>query len=155
VLGNTGTLASSKFNGKYDGLSFGNAGLALTYGGFTIGGNIIGGRINGALAAVPQHGVGELAYTVGLKYISGPFTIGVVGEIGWSQGNVNLVGISQRRGRGLDFGASYALAPGYTVYAEYFSQDLSTPHSASGWRATPTSPLSRSAMSCSPLLSGR
>jgi hypothetical protein len=124
VLGNTGTLASSRFNGKYDGLSFGNAGLALTYAGFTIGGNVIGGRMNGPLAATPQHGVGELAYTVGLKYVSGPFTIGAAGEIGWYQGNVNLTGISQRRGRALDFGASYTVAPGFIVYAEYVYQDL-------------------------------
>jgi hypothetical protein len=88
VLGNTGTLASSKFNGKYDGLSFGNLGLALTYAGFTIGGNVIGGRMNGPLAATPQLGAGELAYTVGLKYVSGAFTIGAAGEIGWYQGNV-------------------------------------------------------------------
>jgi hypothetical protein len=124
VLGNTGTLASSRFNGKYDGLSFGNAGLALTYAGFTLGGNIIGGRLNGPLAAPPQHGVGELAYTIGLKYVSGPYTVGVVGEIGWFQGSVNLAGISQRRGRAIDFGASYTVSPGFIMYAEYFYQDL-------------------------------
>jgi hypothetical protein len=48
VLGNT--VAGSQFNGQYDGLNFGNGGLALTYGGFTIGGNVIGGRLNGQLA---------------------------------------------------------------------------------------------------------
>jgi predicted porin len=89
-----------------------------------VGGNVIGGRINGPLAAVPQHGTGEFAYTIGAKYVSGPFTIGIVGEIGWFQGNVNLTGISQRRARGLDFGASYAVAPGFIVYAEYVYQDL-------------------------------
>jgi hypothetical protein len=124
VLGNTGTLAASTLNGKYDGLSFGNAGLASTYAGFTVGGNVIGGRVNGALASVPQHGTSEFAYTIGAKYVNGPFTIGVVGEIGWFQGNVNLTGISQRRGRGLDFGASYAVAPGFIAYAEYVYQDL-------------------------------
>jgi hypothetical protein len=124
ILGNTGTLASSTFNGKYDGLNFGNAGLALTYAGFTLGGNVIGGRTNGPLAPAPQHGADELAYTIGLKYVSGPFTVGVVGEVGWFQGNVNLTGISQRRGRGLDFGASYTVAPGLVAYAEYFYQDL-------------------------------
>ncbi|HEX3401669.1 MAG TPA: hypothetical protein VHT74_15215 [Acetobacteraceae bacterium] len=124
VLGNTGTLASSRFNGKYDGLSFGNAGVALTYAGFTLGGNFIGGRTNGPLAAAPENGAGELAYTLGLKYVRGPLVMGIVGEIGWSQGNVNLSGISQRRGRGIDLGASYVVAPGLTVYGEYFYQDL-------------------------------
>jgi hypothetical protein len=44
--------------------------------------------------------------------------VGVAGEIGWFQGNVNLTGFSQRRGRAIDVGASYAVAPGFTVYAE-------------------------------------
>jgi hypothetical protein len=121
-LGNT--VAGSKFTGKYDGLNFGNGGLALTYGGFTIGGNIIGGRISGVLAPVPQNGVSELAYMIGAKYVAGPFTVGIAAERGVYQGNVNLTGISQRRGQALDIGASYSVAPGYLVYAEYQYQNL-------------------------------
>ena len=34
----------------------------------------------------------EVAYTVGLKYVTGPLTVGVVGEIGWYQGDVRLTG---------------------------------------------------------------
>jgi hypothetical protein len=45
------SLGGSKFTGKYDGLNFGNGGVAVTYGGFTIGGNIIGGRISSAVLA--------------------------------------------------------------------------------------------------------
>ncbi len=122
VLGNT--VAGSRFNGQYDGLSFGNGGLALTYAGFTIGGNIIGGRLNGQLALAPQHGAGELAYMFGVKYVVGPFTAGVAAERGDYQGSVNLTGISQRRGEAIDFGASYAVAPGFVVYAEYQYQTL-------------------------------
>ena len=117
ALGNT--VAGTTFNGQYDGLSFGNGGVALTYGGFTIGGNVIGGRLNGNLALAPQHGAGEYAYLLGAKYVFGPYTVGVAAERGDYQGSVNLTGISQRRGQAIDFGASYAVAPGYLVYAEY------------------------------------
>lgn len=122
VLGNT--VAGSKYTGKYDGLNFGNGGVALTYAGFTVGGNIIGGRISGVLGLVPQNGVSELAYMIGAKYAAGPFTVGVAAERGVYQGNVNLTGISQRRGQALDIGASYSVAPGYLVYAEYQYQNL-------------------------------
>jgi Gram-negative porin len=123
ILGTT-AVPGSKFTGRYDGLNFGNGGVAVTYGGFTIGGNIIGGRISGVLAPAPQGGASEIAYVVGTKYIAGPFTVGVAAERGDFQGNVALAGISQRRGQAIDVGASYAVAPGYLVYAEYQYQNL-------------------------------
>ncbi|MEJ0015814.1 MAG: hypothetical protein WDN25_04470 [Acetobacteraceae bacterium] len=122
VLGNS--VAGSKFTGKYDGLNFGNGGLAVTYGGFTLAANVIGGRINGTLGLAPQNGVSEIAYLVGAKYVAGPLTIGIAAERGFYQGNVNLTGISQRRGQALDIGMSYSVAPGYQVYAEYQLQDI-------------------------------
>ena len=94
-------VAGSRYNGKYDRLSFGSGGVALTFAGFTLGANAIGGRLNGQLALAPQGGVPEVAYTVGLKYVTGPLTVGVVGEIGWYQGDVRLTGVTQRRGRGI------------------------------------------------------
>ncbi len=123
VLGTT-AVPTSRFNGQFDGLNFGNGGVAVTYGGFTIGGNIIGGRINGVLAPAPRGGASEIAYMVGAKYIAGPFTVGVAAEQGFYQGNVVLSGISQRRGQAVDVGASYAVAPGLLVYAEYQYQNL-------------------------------
>ena len=123
ILGTT-AVPGSKFTGRYDGLHFGNGGVAVTYGGFTLGGNIIGGRISGVLAPAPQGGASEIAYMVGTKYIAGPFTVGVAAERGDFQGNVALAGISQRRGQAIDVGASYAVAPGYLVYAEYQYQNL-------------------------------
>ena len=86
ILGNT--VAGSKFNGQYDGLNFGNGGVALTYGGFTVGGNVIGGRLNGLLALTPQNGVDEIAYMFGAKYVAGPLVVGVAAERGNSQGAV-------------------------------------------------------------------
>lgn len=121
-LGNT--VAGTTFNGKYDGLNFGNAGIALTYGGFTVGANAIGGRLNGLLALTPQGGAPEVAYMVGAKYTAGPLVVGVAAERGDYQGSVNLTGITQRRGSAIDFGVGYTVAPGYQVYAEYQYQSI-------------------------------
>ena len=115
--------AGSTYNGKYGGLSFGSGGVALTFAGFTLGANAIGGRLNGQLALAPKGGAPEVAYTVGLKYVTGPLTVGVVGEIGWYQGNVRLTGVTQRRGRGITGGVAYTAAPGLPVFAEYLYQE--------------------------------
>jgi predicted porin len=121
-LGNT--VAGTTYNGKYDGLSFGNAGIALTYAGFTVGANVIGGRVNGLLSLTPQGGAPEVAYIVGVKYTAGPLVVGVSAEHGDYQGSVNLTGITQRRGSAIDFGLGYTVAPGYQVYAEYQYQTI-------------------------------
>ena len=123
-LGITSAISGSRFTGNYDGLSFGSGGIALTYAGFTVGGNVIGGRLNGQLALAPQGGTPEVAYLLGAKYVAGPLTVGIVAENGTYQGAQQMVGLSQRRGRGIDFGASYTVAPGYTVWAEYMYQDI-------------------------------
>ena len=117
VLGNT--VPGGTYNGSYDGLNFGNGGVAITFGQFTVGGNVIGGRLNGQLALAPQHGAPEVAYMVGAKYVNGRFVIGVAAERGDYQGSVNLTGLSQRRGQAIDVGVGYTAAPGFTVYAEY------------------------------------
>jgi len=118
-------VPGSQFTGSYDGLSFGSVGAAVTFGGFTVAGNAIGGRLNGQLALAPHNGVGELAYTLSAKWVSGPFTVGVAGEVGWYQGNVALTGVSQRRGRAIAVGTQYNIAPGFHVGAEYLWQDVS------------------------------
>ena len=115
---------AAQYNGKYDGLSFGSGGVALTYAGFTLGANAIGGRLNGQLALAPQGGAPEVAYTVGLKYMTGPLTVGVVGEIGWYQGDVRLTGITQRRARAITAGGTYTVAPGLMLFSEYLWQEI-------------------------------
>jgi hypothetical protein len=119
-----GTPVGGSFNGQYQGLSFGSGGIALTFAGFTVGGNVVGGRVNGQEGLVPQGGANEIAYLVGAKYVNGPVTVGIVGETGFYQGNPVLAGLSQRRGRAIDFGASYTVAPGFQVFAEYMYQDM-------------------------------
>jgi hypothetical protein len=122
VLGIT-TQPGSKFNGQYDSLNIGNGGLALSYAGFTVGGNVIGGQMNGALGLQPKNGAPLLGYLLGAKYTLGPFVVGIVGEEYWEQGAATLAGITQRRARGIDFGASYQLAPGLITFAEYLWND--------------------------------
>ncbi len=122
ILGTT-AVPKSAYTGQYDGLSFGSGGLAVTYAGFTVGGNIIGGRLNGQLALAPKGSVNELAYLLGAKYVSGPFFAGIVGEMGWYQGSAQMTGLTQRRGRAIDAGVGYTVAPGYTVFAEYLWND--------------------------------
>jgi len=123
ILGTT-TVPGSKFNGSYNGLSFGSGGAALTYAGFTLSGNAIGGNLNGQGALTPQNGVKERAVIVGLKYTSGPLTVGATVEKGWYQGNVVLTGVSQRYAQGISAGANYVVAPGFTVFGEYMYEEI-------------------------------
>ncbi|HLJ04655.1 MAG TPA: hypothetical protein VKT26_00170 [Acetobacteraceae bacterium] len=124
-LGAAGVRAvGGQFNGQYDGLSLGSGGLAMTYAGFTVGGNVIGGRVNGQLGLAPKGGAGEIAELVGAKYVTGPWTIGVVAERGDYQGNPLLAGLTQRRARAIDAGVQYQVAPGMQVWAEYMYQDV-------------------------------
>ena len=95
----------------------------MTAAGFTVGGNVIFGRDNGQLGLQPQGGAPMAGFLAGVKYVAGPFTAGIVGEEFTEQGNVNLTGITQLRARAVDFGVSYTVAPGYTVYSEYLWQD--------------------------------
>jgi len=83
---------------------------------------MIGGQINGRGAALPQGGDNLLGWLVGAKYVTGPVTVGVAYENINSQGAPQLVGISQRHEWAINPGASYAVAPGLTVWAEYVYQ---------------------------------
>ena len=99
ILGTT-TVPGSKFNGSYQPLSFGSGGAALTFAGFTFSANAIGGKLNGQGALTPSGGSNEAAVILGLKWTSGPLTVGGTVEKGWYQGNPVLAGISQRAGSG-------------------------------------------------------
>jgi hypothetical protein len=122
VLGNT-AVPGSKFNGSYNDLAIGSAGIAATFAGFTVGGNVVGGQMNGQLGLQPKGGAPLVGILAGVKYVAGPLTVGVVGEEYWEQGNVNLSGISQLRARGIDVAGSFTVAPGFTVFAEYLWND--------------------------------
>ncbi|MBN8874830.1 MAG: porin [Rhodospirillales bacterium] len=106
----------------YNPLSFYNAGVALTYAGFTVGGNYVGGQVNGQGAPKPSGGSAMNAWTAGVTYKTGPLLVGVVGEVIDSQGSPALAGRTQRHEYGVDAGASYVIAPGLVGWAEYIYQ---------------------------------
>ena len=84
----------------------------------------IGGALNDQGAPRPTGGASEIAYILALKYVTGPLTVGIQAEEAWYQGDVVLTGLSQRRARGITFGGTYTVAPGFTVFAEYLWQDI-------------------------------
>jgi hypothetical protein len=79
--------------------------------------------MNGQLGLQPKGGAPLVGFLFGAKYVAGPFTVGAVAEEFWEQGLVNLSGITQLKARGIDVGASFTVAPGFTVYAEYLWND--------------------------------
>ena len=64
-----------------------------------------------------------LGVLAGAKYVTGPWTVGIVGEEFWDQGTVTLSGLTQRKARAIDTGVGYAVAPGFSVFAEYLWHD--------------------------------
>jgi len=126
-----GAPAGSTWNGQFDNLNFGSAGVALTWQGFTLGANYIGGAVNGRMAARPSGGAGTNAFLVGAQYaVPGiPLTIGTVFASIDSQGAVAMTKISQRHEYEFSFGGSYTLAPGMVLFADYLYQN----RKQSGW----------------------
>jgi hypothetical protein len=133
--GTSGTLArtteggptaaqGSQYNGQFENLSAGFAGVAVTFGGFTVGGAWQGGQYNGVMATKPQNGVGAQAWVADIYYSNGPFSIGTTYYQFDSQGAIGLTGLSQRHEDAFGVGGAYAIAPGLLGYSEllYFSR---------------------------------
>lgn len=108
-------VAGSQFNG----LSYGDFGLAATYGGWTIGGHATVGQYNGVNALQPKGGAPGNAWLLGVQYQTGPWIIGASYYTYSSQGSPLTVGISQRGEQGLAVGTTYTVAPGLDVIASY------------------------------------
>lgn len=119
AVGSSAQRGSSNGTGRFDGLSFGSAGVALSYAGVTVGGNWIGGAVNGQAAPRPTGGANLQGWLIGVSYKTGPLTMGGSFESIDSQGAPQLVGISQRHEIGVDVGASYVVAPGLVGWIEY------------------------------------
>ena len=106
----------------YNGLSFGNVGVAVTYAGFTVGGNWLGGSVNGQGGPKPSGAPNEQAWVAGVTYKTGPLIVGAVAEQIQSQGAAALTGRTQRYEYAIDGGAAYTIAPGIIGFAEYIYQ---------------------------------
>jgi predicted porin len=108
-------VAGSQFNG----LSYGDFGLAATYGGWTIGGHATVGRYNGVNALQPKGGAPGNAWLAGVQYQTGPWVIGASYYVYDSQGSPLTVGVTQRKEQGLAVGTTYTIAPGVDLIASY------------------------------------
>jgi outer membrane protein OmpU len=118
VLG-TAAVPGSTYNGRFDGLSLGSFGANITYAGFSVFGNTVFGAVNGVLAARPQHGVHGVGWVGGVKYVTGPFSIGALYGGYDSQGAQQMTGFSQRHENVFYAAATYAVSPGLTAYLDY------------------------------------
>jgi hypothetical protein len=122
--GGPSLVQGSQYNGQFENLSAGFAGVAVTYAGFTVGGAWQGGQYNGVMATKPQNGVGAQAWVADIYYSNGPLGVGVTYYQFDSQGAIGLTGLSQRHEDAFGVGGSYAIAPGLLGYSEllYFQR---------------------------------
>ena len=61
---------------QYNGFSVGDAGLVLSFAGFSFGGNVLFGDYNGQVGLQPKGGKSAIAWVVGAQYATGPITVG-------------------------------------------------------------------------------
>ncbi len=106
---------------KFDNLSFGTGGIAITAMGVTVAADYIGGHVNNQQAAVADGGKPTNAVITGVSYHNGPLSIGANVGIIDMQG-VGIVGKTQEHDFEVNAGGSYSLAPGFTMVAEYMYQ---------------------------------
>ena len=82
-------------------------------------GNTLFGAVNGTLALKPSGGSDAWGWVAGVRYANGPYTIGALYSQYDSQGDIRLTGISQRHSNVIYAAATYSVAPGLTVFADY------------------------------------
>ncbi len=127
VLDNSGTafnnnpLLTGGARPNYDGLSVGDFGLALTYGGLSVGGKYMFGRYNGQLGVLVPKGLPDSeSALVGFSYTFGPAIVGAHYLYNKSAGDVNNAFFGRTRTeQGIAAGATYSLAPGLSLFASY------------------------------------
>lgn len=118
---NNNPLAAGGTRPDYDGLSIGDFGLAVTYGGLSVGGKYQFGRYNGAVGALVPKGLpdGE-ALLIGASYTAGPLIVGAHYLYNKSAGDVANAYFGRiRKEQGIAAGATYSLAPGLALFASY------------------------------------
>jgi len=126
VLDNSGVaftnnaLAPGGVRPNYNGLSIGDFGVAVTYGGFSVGGKYMYGRFNGQWSLEPKGVADGEAILGGFSYTAGPVVVGAhylnyksAGDIG------NAAQGRERREQGVAAGGTYSLAPGLSLFASY------------------------------------
>ena len=125
VAFNNNPLNGAPLRRDYDGLNAGDFGVALSYAGFSVGGKYTFGRFNGGVSGLAAKGASDSqAWLVGASYTVGPLIVGAHYLDYQSAGDLNNDFFGrQRRERGVAAGATYALAPGVSLFAEYLFQE--------------------------------
>lgn len=119
---------------RYEDISEGDFGLAVTYAGFLVGGNYEFGRYNvpaggGPGGLVPKGQPNSSAYIAGVSYTVGPVIVGAsyidsisTGDVATATG-IGLAAGSrrggQRREQGASAGGTYSIAPGLSLFLSY------------------------------------
>ena len=116
-----GNAARSAGQTQFDGLSVGDFGLAVTYGGLSVGGHYTFGKMNGGgEGLLPRDAPAMSAWLVGASYTIGPVIVGAQYFVDDSAGNI----ASSARGNqlhevGFAAGGTYSIAPGLALFLEY------------------------------------
>lgn len=104
----------------YEGLNVGDFGAAVTYGGLSVGGKYQVGRFNGQWGLLPSGAPDGEAWLVGASYTAGPLVVGAHYLDYKSAGDLlNGLAGRQRRENSVSTGATYALAPGVSLFLHY------------------------------------
>ncbi len=104
----------------YHALSQGDAGVQLSFAGFTVGGHADFGTFNGELGAAPKGSKAAFNYELGVSYTIGPVVVG--GQFvhdnmpGFYNGTTVTKNLTET---GLAFGGTYTVTPGVAMYATY------------------------------------
>jgi len=111
--------AGNTYTGQFDNLNLGSFGVNATYAGISVFANSMIGDYNGILALKPAGAPSAKGVVAGVKYVNGPASIGALYGQFDSQGAQQLTGISQRHEWEVYVAATYSLAPGLVVFADY------------------------------------
>jgi len=133
-----GTLAQTTYSNN----SIGVGGGQISYAGFTVGGMVQGGSYNRGqgFAPSPKGADSSLAWLVGASYTTGPIIVGAsyfdftspgsyvplgtASQTAVKIGSTNYQGVgSQQTERGFAAGATYAVAPGFSLFLSYLWGD--------------------------------
>ena len=106
---------------RYQGLSVGDFGLAVTYGGLSVGGHYTFGKMNGGTEApLPNGGKQMSAWLVGASYTVGPLIVGASYFVDDSNGDtLSSQNGSQLHEVGLAVGGTYNISPGLALFVDY------------------------------------
>lgn len=112
--------ATPGFRANYDGLSVGDFGVAVTFGGLSVGGKYQFGRFANSWGLVPREAPDGEAWLVGASYTAGPLVVGAhYLDYKHAGSTLNAIAGRERREQGVGAGATYALAPGVSLFASY------------------------------------